>query len=148
MFFSSFLPPAPSPLKILNLLIDLFWCAGRILNRFAKDTDNLDIALPDALTSYIRTILTCVGTLLLIVIITPVSILALIPIMYFYYRVQLFYRASSREMKRLESISKSPIFAHFSETLSGLTSIRIYYFSFIHCNIRLTVACRSLWSGK
>ena len=96
---------------------------GRILNRFAKDMDAVDSTLPDNLTSYLRTVLTCVSTLLLICIVTPVSIIALIPIMYFYFRVQQYYRATSRELKRLDSISKSPIFAHFSETLSGLSSI-------------------------
>ena len=101
---------------------------GRILNRFAKDMDNIDTSVPDSLTTYLRTIVVCIGTLILVVFITPISILALIPVMFFYYRVQLFYRASSREMKRIESISKSPIFAHFSETLNGLSSIRSSFF--------------------
>lgn len=99
---------------------------GRILNRFAKDMDGVDTSLPSNLASFLRTTMTCFSTLLLICIVTPISIIALIPIMYFYFRIQQFYRASSRELKRLDSISKSPIFAHFSETLAGLSSLRAY----------------------
>jgi len=99
---------------------------GRIINRFAKDLDNIDSSLPDTWNSYLSTVCTCFGSLALICVITPVAILGLVPLMYLYYRVQEYYRATSRELKRLDSISKSPIFAHFSETLSGISSIRAY----------------------
>merc|ERR1712232_1521201 len=49
-----------------------------------------------------------------------------IPVMYVYYRVLNYFRDVSRETKRLESISRSPVYAHFSETLGGLTTIRAY----------------------
>ncbi|KAI8891704.1 P-loop containing nucleoside triphosphate hydrolase protein, partial [Globomyces pollinis-pini] len=45
---------------------------------------------------------------------------------YFYYRVARYYLASSRELKRIESISSSPIYAQFGETLIGATSIRAF----------------------
>lgn len=73
-----------------------------------------------------NTLITCLGTLVVVLFVTPLALLGMLPILYFYWRVQQYYRASSRELKRLDSISKSPIFAHFSETLSGLSSIRAY----------------------
>jgi ATP-binding cassette subfamily C (CFTR/MRP) protein 1 len=37
-----------------------------------------------------------------------------------------YYLSTSRELQRLDAVSKSPIFAWFSESLSGLSTIRAY----------------------
>jgi len=64
--------------------------------------------------------------LLVIGVVTPFFLVILLPLGYFYRQVQQYYLQSSRELKRLDNISKSPIFAQFSETLSGLATIRPY----------------------
>lgn len=51
---------------------------------------------------------------------TPEFIAIIVPISVIYYFVQRFYVASSRQLKRLESVSRSPIYSHFSETVSGM----------------------------
>ena len=56
--------------------------------------------------------------------ILPWFILYLVPVFYAYYRIQDMYRKTAREMKRLNSSARSPIFQHFDETLSGLITIR------------------------
>ena len=43
--------------------------------------------------------------------------------MYFFQRI---YVISGRQLKRIESVRRSPVFATYSETLSGLSSIRAY----------------------
>ena len=98
---------------------------GRILNRFANDMDKIDSQIPQTLTSYLTTVTVCVGTLL-VAVVTPWFLAFIIPLSYVYYRIQRFYRATSRELKRLDSISRSPIFVHFSETLNGLSTIRAF----------------------
>lgn len=50
----------------------------------------------------------------------------MIPIFFIYVKVLNYFREVSRETKRLDSISRSPVFAHFSETLGGLGTIRAY----------------------
>lgn len=48
------------------------------------------------------------------------------PVGIVYYIVQRLYVSSSRELKRLESISRSPIYSNFSETINGVSTIRAF----------------------
>eukprot|EP00102_Acyrthosiphon_pisum_P020987 XP_016658197.1 PREDICTED: multidrug resistance-associated protein 1 isoform X4 [Acyrthosiphon pisum] len=99
---------------------------GRILNRVSKDIDTIDNVLPFILRSTIQTVFSVVGTLVVISYSTPVFTAVIIPIGILYYFIQRFYVATSRQLKRLESVSRSPIYSHFSETVTGASSIRAY----------------------
>jgi ATP-binding cassette subfamily C (CFTR/MRP) protein 1 len=57
---------------------------------------------------------------------TPVFIALIVPLSGVYYWVQRYYLRTSRELKRLDSVSRSPIYAHFQESLGGITTIRAY----------------------
>ena len=100
---------------------------GRILHRFSKDQDTIDSTLSESIRSVIMLAAQIVGSLILMVVATPLFVLPLLPCLYLYYRVQARFRKSSREVKRMDSISRSPLFAHFSETLTGLSTIRAYH---------------------
>ena len=50
----------------------------------------------------------------------------ILPVGGVYIYIQRYYLRTSRELKRLDSVSKSPIYAHFQESLGGITTIRAY----------------------
>ncbi|XP_069971116.1 ATP-binding cassette sub-family C member 3 [Penaeus vannamei] len=100
--------------------------SGRIINRFSKDINVLDNTFPDNLRNFVGCFMQVVATLIVIVAATPAAGLFVLPVMLLYYLVQVIYIASSRQMKRIESVSKSPIYSHFGETLQGVTVIRAY----------------------
>lgn len=57
---------------------------------------------------------------------TPAFVALIVPLSGVYYWVQRYYLRTSRELKRLDSVSRSPIYAHFQESLGGITTIRAY----------------------
>merc|ERR1712127_1166618 len=66
------------------------------------------------------------ATLATIGVVTPYFLISVIPILLIYVTVMNRFRNVSRESKRLESVARSPVYAHFSETLGGLSTIRAY----------------------
>ncbi|XP_011636992.1 multidrug resistance-associated protein 1 isoform X1 [Pogonomyrmex barbatus] len=99
---------------------------GRILSRLGKDIDVIDNILPMILRSWITCLFSVIATLVVISYSTPVFILVILPIGAIYYFIQRFYVATSRQLKRLESVSRSPIYSHFSESVTGAPIIRAY----------------------
>lgn len=99
---------------------------GRILNRFANDMYRIDESLARNFNMMFNNFGKLVLTVIVISASTPMFLVAIVPVMYIYSYMQRYYLASSRELKRLDSVSKSPIYAHFSETLAGASTIRAY----------------------
>eukprot|EP01113_Clastostelium_recurvatum_P045650 TRINITY_DN786_c0_g1_i1.p1 TRINITY_DN786_c0_g1~~TRINITY_DN786_c0_g1_i1.p1 ORF type:complete len:1526 (-),score=434.15 TRINITY_DN786_c0_g1_i1:5921-10498(-) len=99
---------------------------GRILNRFSKDQYNIDETLSGSMGMFLNTSFSVASILFVIGTITPFFLVPALPLAYLYYYVQQYYLKSSRELQRLDSISKSPIFAQFSETLNGIHTIRAF----------------------
>eukprot|EP01133_Synstelium_polycarpum_P002439 gene2439-2772_t len=99
---------------------------GRILNRFTKDQFTLDEGIARTLGMFLNTFCQVFGSIIVIALVSPFIILAMIPVAALFYFIQRYYLNSSRELTRLESISRSPIYAHFSETLAGVSTIRAF----------------------
>ncbi|NXL30014.1 MRP7 protein, partial [Glaucidium brasilianum] len=97
---------------------------GRILNRFSSDLYCVDDSLPFILNIFLANMYGLLGMLVIITYGLPWTGLVLFPLAVLYFSIQRYYRRTSRELKRLYSITLSPIYTHFSETLSGLSSIR------------------------
>ncbi|KAG7506621.1 canalicular multispecific organic anion transporter 2 isoform X1 [Solea senegalensis] len=107
---------------------------GRLLNRFSKDVDTIDSAIPENIDIWMRTFWYTLNVLLICSALTPMFLVVVAPLMLFYWWVQRFYVATSRQLKRLESVSRSPIYSHFSETITGSSVIRAYgrHSAFVH----------------
>lgn len=99
---------------------------GRIMNRFSKDIDTIDNMLGDALRMFTNTFCSILGAIVLISIVLPWFLIAVAVILLAYIWAAAFYRSSARELKRLDSVLRSLLYSHFSESLSGLATIRAY----------------------
>ncbi|RUS82077.1 hypothetical protein EGW08_010154, partial [Elysia chlorotica] len=99
---------------------------GRILNRFSRDVDVLDFSISRQLRLVLQTFFNLIVILVIISYSTPIFLVVTAPVMIIYILFQRFYIPSSRQFRRLESASRSPIFSHFAETINGASSIRAY----------------------
>lgn len=99
---------------------------GRIMNRFSKDMESIDQDLVPTADGTLACIIEVAASLILITTITPGFFFFAIVVVALYSAIAFFYLCSSRELKRFDSITKSPIHQHFSETLVGVSTIRAY----------------------
>ncbi|KPU73779.1 uncharacterized protein Dana_GF14209, isoform M [Drosophila ananassae] len=99
---------------------------GRIVNRFSKDVDTIDNVLPMLWRMVISQAFAVLATIVVISLSTPIFLAVIVPIAILYYFAQRFYVATSRQLMRLESVSRSPIYSHFGETVTGASTIRAY----------------------
>jgi len=99
---------------------------GRILNRFSKDVASVDDILPRTFSMFFKCVFDVLATLVVITVATPPFLAVMVPVFLIYFFTQRYYVATSRQLKRLESVTRSPIYSHFGETLSGVTSIRAF----------------------
>uniref|UniRef100_H2YA74 ABC-type xenobiotic transporter n=1 Tax=Ciona savignyi TaxID=51511 RepID=H2YA74_CIOSA len=112
---------------------------GRIINRFSSDLYTIDDFLPFMLNIFLAQITAVLGTIIITCYGLPWFAVLLLPLAVCYYYIQYYYRLTSRELKRLSSISLSPIYAHFNESLMGVSTIRPFNrsSSFINHNMEL-----------
>lgn len=99
---------------------------GRILSRFSRDVSALDELLPLTFHQAVNTVSYLILTYAFIGFLLPPFIGVAVPIILLYVGVMMYFQRTIVELKRLDSISKSPIYAHFSETLGGLSTLRAY----------------------
>uniref|UniRef100_A0A8C5WWI1 ABC-type glutathione-S-conjugate transporter n=1 Tax=Laticauda laticaudata TaxID=8630 RepID=A0A8C5WWI1_LATLA len=99
---------------------------GRIVNRFAKDIFTVDETIPISLRSWMNCFFMILSTLVIICIATPYFAIITLLLGILYYFILQFYVATSRQLRRLDSVTRSPIYSHFGETVSGLSVIRAF----------------------
>ncbi|KAI8747945.1 multidrug resistance-associated protein 1 [Biomphalaria glabrata] len=99
---------------------------GRIVNRFSRDVETLDNQLPQIIFMWIMCVFSVLATLVVISVNTPLFAGVIVPLLLAYLAIQRFFVPTSRQLKRLEAVTRSPIYSHFSETLSGAHVIRAF----------------------
>uniref|UniRef100_A0A8W8LF17 Multidrug resistance-associated protein 4 n=1 Tax=Magallana gigas TaxID=29159 RepID=A0A8W8LF17_MAGGI len=97
---------------------------GQILNKFARDLGLIDSVIPTLTNTVIEIIVRLAMQIGITCIINPYLLLPLTPLVIVIYLVRWFSLPTTRNMKRLEAMTQSPIFSHISDTLVGLQSIR------------------------
>lgn len=97
---------------------------GRILNRFSADVGSNDELLPYTLFDFLVGVFIFFGSLVTSSVVLPFILLVVPFLFYCFIRLRQIFTKTSRELKRFESIGRSPMFAMMSETLRGVATIR------------------------
>ncbi|EEF35768.1 mgatp-energized glutathione s-conjugate pump, putative [Ricinus communis] len=99
---------------------------GRIINRFAKDLGDIDRSVAIFVNMFLGQVSQLLSTFILIGIVSTMSLWSIMPLLVLFYGAYLYYQSTAREVKRMDSISRSPVYAQFGEALNGLSTIRAY----------------------
>jgi ATP-binding cassette, subfamily C (CFTR/MRP), member 1 len=99
---------------------------GRITNRFSQDISTIDKEIMGNLVTLLDCICGMIQVSTIVLLTMPILLLPIIPIMVFTSWIANRFFRVAREIKRLESVSKSPVFVLFSETLQGLSVVRAF----------------------
>ena len=99
---------------------------GQILNRFSKDIDDIDTRLPVYVEMLLLNLSLILITFIVIAVIFHWFLIALVIFIALYVSLNIFFRCSVRELKRLDNISRSPVFSHISASVQGLSTLHAY----------------------
>ncbi|NXH99014.1 MRP1 protein, partial [Pachycephala philippinensis] len=100
--------------------------AGQIISRFTKDLFVVDVCFHFYLRTWLNCTLDVIGTILVITSASPLFIVVVIPLGYFYFTIQRYYIASYRQIRRLAGASQPPVISHFSDWARGRSTIRAF----------------------
>ncbi|TKR82120.1 hypothetical protein L596_015893 [Steinernema carpocapsae] len=99
---------------------------GRILNRFSKDVGTLDDQLSFVFFDFFMGLINIIGMFVVIIMVNFYVIVAAIPIILIFMFLRTVYLSTSREVKRIESTSRSPLYSHISAVMHGLVTVRAF----------------------
>ncbi|CDO68601.1 hypothetical protein BN946_scf184996.g32 [Trametes cinnabarina] len=99
---------------------------GRMLNRFSKDVETIDMSLAGTLESVYQSLGSFAVSVITVIVIFPLFIVPATFLGYMYRRIAIAYLNTGRDLRRMEANSRSPIFADFSELLEGVVTVRAF----------------------
>ncbi|PVU91527.1 hypothetical protein BB559_004083 [Furculomyces boomerangus] len=99
---------------------------GRVLNRFSKDQSNIDELLPATILDTVLCVNQIIGAMIFVCM-ANIYLLITVPIVSgAFIWLRNIYMSTSRQVKRIESVTRSPVYATLSETLDGITTVRAF----------------------
>ncbi|KAJ7057932.1 hypothetical protein C8F01DRAFT_1255822 [Mycena amicta] len=116
---------------------------GRMLNRFGKDIETIDSSLSSSLQQVNSSLAGFAAALITVTVVFPMFLFPAAFIGYFYYIFAIGYLNTGRDLRRMESNSRSPIFSDFGELLQGIVTVRAFaaekrFLDNLHTRIDLT----------
>jgi ATP-binding cassette, subfamily C (CFTR/MRP), member 1 len=114
---------------VMSASVPLFFdthTVGEVLNRFAKDCETLDMNIPEFLLQMLVNWLQVLSIFALCIFASSWFAILMVPLGYGFYSMFQYFSSVSRDLKKLEAISRSPIYVALSETLTGIDTIRAY----------------------
>ncbi|CAG9768551.1 unnamed protein product [Ceutorhynchus assimilis] len=110
-----------APMRFFNLNP-----SGRILNRFSKDMNSVDEYLPSTLSDTVQIGFMIAAIIVVVATVIPIILVPTGIILTIFYLIRVVYLATSRDIKRFEALTRSPVYSHLTATLQGLTTIRAF----------------------
>ncbi|XP_072936017.1 ATP-binding cassette subfamily C member 4-like [Epargyreus clarus] len=98
--------------------------SGRILNRFSKDMGVVDEILPRMYIDSIQVFMVMLGILVMVAIMNPYMLLTTLVCGIFMHLWTVVYLNTAQAIKRLEGVSRSPVFSHVAASMAGLGTVR------------------------
>ncbi|KAG0243882.1 hypothetical protein BGW41_001071 [Actinomortierella wolfii] len=116
---SMLVPMIRSPMSFFDVT-----SSGKVINRFSHDISSIDIELPANFLTLLFLVTAVILQFAFAVAATAYFLILLAILLACYYYLAGYFLVSSRELKRLDSAARSPMYAHFGETLNGLMTLR------------------------
>lgn len=99
---------------------------GRILNRFSKDFETIDSEIPNNILHFVIQFIAIVSSIITVGAVLPIFSIPMIIVTAIIIYLGSMFVSVSRELKRMDSVSRSPLFSHFTETIVGIATIRSF----------------------
>ncbi|KDO19675.1 hypothetical protein SPRG_14755 [Saprolegnia parasitica CBS 223.65] len=115
--------------KVLSAPVNTFFDltpVGRILNRFSSDLDQVDSQLPFFGILFLQFLFQILAVALVCAATSPFILILYLPLVYLFYKIQVYYNKTSAELKRMDSTTRSPVLNVIAETINGLSTIRAF----------------------